>query len=86
MRGTLASDGWPVVVDEATLREANDVARTTTGIDVDPTGSAGLAGLLELRRHGRVDSNESVAVIFTGVRRETAADAAMDASQVGGSR
>ncbi len=86
VRGTLASDGSPVVVDEATLREANEVARTTTGIDVDPTGSAGLAGLLELRRHGRVGSNESVAVIFTGVRRETAADAAMDASHLGGSR
>jgi threonine synthase len=72
VRGTSASRGWPVVVDESTLLEANDIARATTGIDVDPTGSAGLAGLLELRRHGRVDAGETVAVIFTGIRREPA--------------
>ena len=86
VRGTLASRGWPVVVDEASLREANEIARATTGIDVDPTGSAGLAGLLELRRHGRVDSDENVAVIFTGVRRETAADVDRSAPEVGGPR
>jgi threonine synthase len=86
VRGTLASRGSPVVVDEATLIEANEVARATTGIDVDPTGSAGLAGLLELRRHGRVGSNETVAVIFTGVRREIAPVAPTLEAQVGGPR
>jgi threonine synthase len=86
VRGTLASRGSPVVVDEATLIEANEVARATTGIDVDPTGSAGLAGLLELRRHGRVGSNETVAVIFTGVRREIAPVASTLEAQVGGPR
>lgn len=72
VRGTFASHGSPVVVDEATLLEANEIARSTTGIDVDPTGSAGLAGLLALRRHGLVAANETVAVIFTGIRRELA--------------
>ena len=86
VRGTIASRGWPVVVDEATLIEANEVARATTGIDVDPTGSAGLAGLLELRRHGRVGSNETVAVIFTGVQREIAPVASTLEAQVGGPR
>ncbi len=86
VRGTLASRGGPVVVDESTLLEANAVAKETTGIDVDPTGSAGLAGLLELRRHGRVDSNETVAVIFTGVRREIAPGADMVEAEVGGPR
>ena len=71
VRGTLASRGEPVVVDEPTLREANDMARSTTGIDVDPTGSAGLAGLLDLRRHGLVGPDESVALIFSGIRRAT---------------
>ena len=86
VRGTLASGGSPVVVDEATLLEANDIARSTTGIDVDPTGSAGLAGLLELRRHGLVGSNETVAVIFTGVRREMPAVADPLGTHVGGER
>jgi len=63
--------GSPVVVDEDALVEANDLARSTTGIDVDPTGSAGLAGLLHLVREGAVDPAETVGVLFTGVRRST---------------
>jgi threonine synthase len=75
VRGTLASGGSPVVVDEATLLEANEIARETTRIDVDPTGTAGLAGLLDLRRRALVNPTETVAVIFTGVRRDVAPDA-----------
>ena len=86
VRGALTSRGWPVVVDEPTLQAANELARSATGIDVDPTGSAGLAGLLELRRHGRVDPDETVAVIFTGVRRDLAALAGPAPSPAGGSR
>ena len=65
----LRSRGLPVVVDEATLRAANRHARDTTGIDVDHTGSAGLAGAMELMRDGVIGPSESIAVIFTGVRR-----------------
>jgi len=72
VRGTLASGGSPVVVDETTLLEANEIARQTTGIDVDPTGTAGLAGLLDLRRRALVSPTETVAVIFTGARRDAA--------------
>ena len=52
VRGMLETGGSPVVVDEPTLEEANALARETTGIDVDHTGSSGLAGLLHLARHG----------------------------------
>jgi threonine synthase len=69
MRGMLATGGQPLLVDEAALSEANQVARDTTAIDVDPTGSAGLAGLLQLRRSGEVLPTETCAVLFTGVRR-----------------
>ena len=41
----------------------------TTGIPVDPTGSAGLAGLAQLCRRGDVGAGESAAVLFTGARR-----------------
>jgi threonine synthase len=69
VEGMLRSGGRPIVVGEARLHEANDLARSLTGIDADHTGTAGLAGLLEAvpgeewLRHARV------AVIFSGVRR-----------------
>jgi len=69
VQGMLVTGGAPVLVDEAVLVEANDLARATTGIDADHTGTAGLAGLMELVRSGSVRPGESVAVIFTGVRR-----------------
>ena len=66
VRGTIESGGWPVVVDEARLCEANTVGRERTGIDVDPTGSSGLAGLLELRACGVLGPGEAVGVLFSG--------------------
>jgi threonine synthase len=69
VKGMLASKGVPVVVDEETLEEANALARETTGINVDHTGSAGLAGLLQLQRDGVVAPGERVGVIFSGVQR-----------------
>ena len=67
--GMLATDGSPILVSEQTLREANDVGRQATGIDADHTGTAGLAGLLELSRRGELRPGERVGVLFTGVRR-----------------
>ncbi|MGH3017852.1 MAG: PLP-dependent lyase/thiolase [Gaiellaceae bacterium] len=65
----LETDGQPVVVGEDTLARANALAREATGIDVDHTGSAGLAGLLDLCAAGAVGPDERVAVLFTGVSR-----------------
>jgi len=74
LAGLLASGGGPLVVSEASLEEANALARATTGIDVDHTGSSGLAGLLDLVRTRSIDPGETVAVLFTGaVRRPTPA-------------
>jgi threonine synthase len=58
-----------VVVDEATLMQANRMALETTGIAVSPTGSAGLAGLLQLRCDGVIAAGARVGVLFTGVQR-----------------
>jgi threonine synthase len=66
----LRTGGSPIVVGEPTLAAANTLAREATGIDVDPTGSAGLAGLLDLQRAGRVAPSETVGLLFTGIRRE----------------
>jgi len=69
VKGMLASHGTSLVVDEDLLREANVLAREATGIPVCHTGSAGLAGLMQLRRDGMVKASERVAVIFSGVQR-----------------
>ncbi len=65
----LATGGKPYVVGEGALVRAHEVAVDATGIDVDPTGSSGLAGLLELRAAGEVDDDERVGVLFTGIDR-----------------
>ena len=59
--------GSPVVAREATIVDAHELAREVTDIKVSPTGSAGLAGLMEMR--GTLSSDERVAVIFSGVLR-----------------
>jgi threonine synthase len=65
-----ATGGWPVIVDDPTLLAANAVARDATGIDVDCTGTAGLAGAVAAARFDGVPQyDERVAVLFTGVRR-----------------
>jgi len=69
VEGMLHSGGSPVVVSEDLLVHANELAASATGIDVDPTGSAGVAGLLALRDRGEIGDHERVAVLFTGVRR-----------------
>ena len=69
VRAMLMSGGRSVVVDEATLEAANALARPVVGIDADHTGTAGLAGLIQLTRDGVVRPDESVAVIFSGARR-----------------
>jgi threonine synthase len=67
--GMLRTGGEPIVVDEATLLAANDLARAATGIDVDHTGSSGLAGLLHLARGGALNPDENVVVCFSGITR-----------------
>ena len=66
--GMLTTGGQPLVVSEDRLAEANELA-AATGILADPTGSAGLAGLLDLCQAGVAGPDERVAVLFTGVRR-----------------
>jgi threonine synthase len=59
VRAMLATGGHPIVVGETTLEEANRLARKTTGIDVDHTGSAGFAGAIQA-------GDREGLVLFTG--------------------
>ena len=65
LKATLASGGEPVVVREATLIETHNETRRITGLDVSPTGVAGLAGLVSAPRR----SGTSIVVLFTGIER-----------------
>jgi hypothetical protein len=76
VRAMLATGGGSVIADESTLREARAIGLATTGIDADETGTAGLAGLLALARRGDLATTETVAILFTGIRRTTASDGA----------
>ncbi|CAM2059877.1 Pyridoxal-phosphate dependent enzyme [Desulfovibrionales bacterium] len=63
----LASGGIAVIVSESLVTEAYNLARTHTDIPVSATGSAGLAGLMALRRLGAITPNDSVGLFFTGL-------------------
>lgn len=67
VEGTLRSGGYPIVVPEETLSLANRMARELTQIPVDPTGSAGLAGLIACPDR---KTNERAIVVFSGVDRD----------------
>jgi threonine synthase len=69
VRAMMLTGGGPIVVDEPILVEANESARSATGIDVDHTGSSGLAGVLQEKADHGIDPGERVGVLFTGVRR-----------------
>ncbi len=66
--GMLRTRGGPLVVSEDRLLEANELGRAA-GYDVSPTGSSGLAGVLDLVAEGVIAPDERVAVLFTGVQR-----------------
>jgi threonine synthase len=67
--GMLTTGGRPLVVAEERLARARDLG-VAAGHHVDPTGSSGLAGLLELLDAGDVGPDDRVGVLFTGVDRQ----------------
>ncbi len=69
VRAMLATGGEAFVVDEATVHEANALARTHTAVAVDHTGTAGLAGLLHALRTRPGLVHGEVLVAFTGEDR-----------------
>ncbi len=73
VEGMIHTGGWPIVVNEATLASTRGLAKTTTGIAADATGTAGLAGLVSFREAEGLGSKESIVVLFTGVERESEA-------------
>ena len=67
--GMLRTGGWPLVVSDERLVDANVIASQATGITVDHTGSAGLAGLMKAVGIDSRLAAEHVAVVFSGIDR-----------------
>lgn len=69
--GMITSGGGPIVVEESSLREANELTHEHVGLCASHTGSASVAGLLELAR-SRAASGKPLGgthlVLCTGVR------------------
>jgi len=68
VEGLLESGGSMVLASEDELAAARALA-AQVGVDASETGTAGLAGLLEMRKQGQLIHGEEVAVLFTGARR-----------------
>ena len=65
VRAMLVTGGWPVVVTETQLEQANEVSSG----NADHTGTASLAGVVALRRAGLIADHERVVALRTGIRR-----------------
>ncbi len=69
LRGVLMTGGEAVILKEENIRKAHRLARQHTRIKVSPTGSAGLAGLMQAIDSDRIAPDENVGLLFTGVDR-----------------
>ena len=64
IEGMATSGGWPVLVSEASVMQAHADGQRITGIDAEPTGTAGFAALYE-----DIATEDQSVVLFTGVTR-----------------
>ncbi len=62
----LCTGGYPVVVNDEQLIEANRLAASAA----DETGTAGLAGVIALKSADLLDEHDCVVTIFSGIRRQ----------------
>lgn len=62
--GAAGTGGSVVAASEENIVRAHRLAHSHTSIDVSPTGSAGLAGVLQMR--DRISDDEKILVVFSG--------------------
>jgi threonine synthase len=67
--GLLKTGGRALILPEESIGEAHAAAQSVTGIKVCPTGSAGLAGMMNLLKSGEIHHDENVVLFFTGKDR-----------------
>ncbi|MBK8257406.1 MAG: pyridoxal-phosphate dependent enzyme [Polyangiaceae bacterium] len=69
LKALVESGGSPVVCPEQHVLQAQSLGQSHTGIQVDATGTSGLAGLLTWGQVAPPLSSEKVLVLFTGAQR-----------------
>ncbi|GAH13824.1 unnamed protein product, partial [marine sediment metagenome] len=69
LEGILQSGGRAVVIPEEKIERAYKLVRQNTELEVSATGTAGLAGLLELRAASIISPDSRVGLFFTGIDR-----------------
>lgn len=69
LEGMLQSGGRAVVIPEKKIERAYELVRQKTQLKVSATGTAGLAGLLELRSASIISPDARVGLFFTGTDR-----------------
>jgi threonine synthase len=72
LRAVLRTGGRAEVLHEESIQRAYRLAHQHTVIPVCPTGSAGLAGLIQLTEAGAIGRSESAGLFFTGFDRSRA--------------
>lgn len=66
LEGVIESKGEVLVVKEDLIRQAYELVKSL-GMNVSATGTAGLAGLLKLRKNGKIGSQDKIGLFFTGI-------------------
>lgn len=66
LRALYETGGYGVVVSDGEIIEAMRLLASLEGVFAEPSGAAGLAGLIKAVNEGRVDRDEVVVVLVTG--------------------
>ena len=82
LRALYETNGYGVAVEDGLIVKAMKMLAGLEGIFAEPSGAAGLAGLIKALEDGRVDKDETIIVLVTGhglkdpnIVRKTAGDA-----------
>ncbi len=82
LRALYGTDGYAVAVPDELIVKAMKMLAGLEGVFAEPSGAAGLAGLIKAIEDGRVDRDETIVVLVTGhglkdpgIVRRTAGDA-----------
>lgn len=66
LRALYNTNGYGVVVSDEEILEAMKLLAGLEGLFAEPSGAAGLAGLIKALEEGRVDRDETIVVLVTG--------------------
>ncbi len=66
LRALYRTDGYGVAVEDDLILKAMKMLASLEGVFAEPSGAAGLAGLIKAIDDGRVDRDEDVVVLVTG--------------------